>query len=245
MKNLKGKVAIVTGGNSGIGYACAKELKESGATVIITGRRKEAVEKAAAELDVEGLIADQSNVADTGALVAEVSRRYGKVDVLIVNAGVTQLTDLEHATEKIFDDIMGVNLRGTYFTLSKFIPVLNDGASVILLSSTSAHTNKPFTSIYCASKAAVNAVMKIAAVELAPRRIRVNAVSPGPIATEIMQKGGLSDPKTQDFIVSGVPLGRLGRPEEVGGLICYLAGSEASFITGSEFIVDGGQVLNK
>ncbi|HEY5749274.1 MAG TPA: glucose 1-dehydrogenase [Chryseolinea sp.] len=245
MKNLNGKIAIVTGGNSGIGYAAAKALKENGAQVIITGRRKEAVEKAASQLGVEALVADQSSIEDIHALVAAVAKRSGTVDILVVNAGITQLTDIEHAPEKVFDDIMGVNLRGTYFTLSKFIPVLNEGASVILLSSTTAHTNKPYTSIYCASKAAVNAVMKIAAVELAPRKIRVNAVSPGPIATELMEKGTMNDPKLQELIVSGVPLGRLGKPEEVGNLISYLAGSDASFITGSEFIIDGGQVLNK
>lgn len=245
MKNLTGKVALITGGNSGIGYSTAKDLIENGAQVIITGRRKEAVEKAAAELGATGLVADQTKVADIEALAKEVAHQFGKIDILMVNAGVSKLTTIEAATEQLFDEVMDLNLKGAYFTLSKFIPVLNDGASVILISSSSASTSKSQTSIYTASKAAINAMIKIAAVELAPRRIRVNAVSPGPFATEIMEKAGLTDPKMQDFIISGVPLGRLGIPAEAGKLIRFLASDEAAFITGAEYLIDGGQSLNK
>lgn len=245
MPNLKGKVAVVTGGNSGLGFSTAKELIANGATVIITGRRKDAVEKAAAELGATGMIADHSKISDIEALTKQVAQEFGKVDVLMVNAGMTKLTSIENATEQLFDEIMDLNLKGAYFTLSRFIPLLNDGASVIVTSSSSASTTKPHTSVYTASKTAINAVVKIASVELAPRGIRVNAVSPGPFATEIMEKSGIGDPKIQEFIIAGVPLGRLGIPAEVGKLISFLASDDAAYITGAEYLIDGGQSLNK
>lgn len=243
MNNLKDKVAIITGGNSGIGYATAKELKEKGAHVIITGRRKEAVDKAASEIHVIGMVADQTNLGDIDRLVSEVARQFGKVDILLINAGISQFAPIEAMQEKMFDDIMNVNVKGAYFTLSKFIPVLNEDASVVLLSSTSASTPSPNISVYSASKAAINAVMKVAALELAPRKIRVNAVSPGPVATEIMDKSGIGDQEMQGHIVNGIPLARLGNPAEVAKLISYLAGNNAAFVTGSEFVIDGGQSI--
>lgn len=245
MENLKGKVALITGGNSGIGYATAKELIANGARVIITGRRKDAVEKAASELGATGLLANQASISEIETLATDVAQQFGKIDILVVNAGVSKLTAIEDATEQLFDEVMDLNLKGAYFTLSRFIPLLKDGGSIILISSSSASTSKPQTSVYTASKAAINAVIKIAAVELAPRKIRVNAVSPGPFATEIMEKAGLSDPKIQDYIIAGVPLGRLGVPAEVGKLISFLAGDDSAFITGAEYLVDGGQSLNK
>lgn len=240
MKNLKDKVAVITGGNSGIGYATAKVLKKNGATVIITGRRKEAVEKAKSALNVNGLLADQSNLSDIERLVAEVNRRFGKVDILLINAGITKFAPIELMTENVFDEIMNVNFKGAYFTLSKFIPVLNDNASVVFLSSTSATISPQSASVYAAGKAAINTVMKIAALELAPRNIRVNAVSPGPVATEIMNKIGLND-NLEKQLISSIPLLRLGRADEVADLINYLSGDNASFITGSNFLIDGGQ----
>ena len=210
MTNLKNKVAVITGGNSGIGYATAKKLSEDGVQVIITGRRKEAIEKAASELNVTGLIADQSNLQAIEGLVTEVTSRFGKIDVLLINAGITKFATIELMTENVFDEIMNVNFRGAYFTLSKFIPILNDNASVVLLSSTSATISPQSASVYAASKAAINAVMKIAALELAFRKIRVNAVSPGPIATEIMNKIGLDD-KLENQLIGSIPLARMGK----------------------------------
>lgn len=240
MENLKDKVAVITGGNSGIGYATAKVLNEKGVKVIITGRRKEAIEKAASELNITGLMADQSNLSDIDRLVAEVSEQFGKVDVLLINAGITKFASIELITETMFDEIMNVNFKGAYFTLSKFIPILNDNASVVLLSSTSATISPQSASVYAASKAALNAVMKIAALELASRKIRVNAVSPGPIATEIMNKLGL-DNNVEEQIIKSIPLSRLGKADEVANLITYLSSDNASFITGSNFLIDGGQ----
>ena len=240
MENLKDKVAVITGGNSGIGYATAKVLNEKGAKVIITGRRKEAIEKAVSELNITGLMVDQSNLSDINRLVAEVSEQFGKVDVLLINAGITKFASIELITETMFDEIMNVNFKGAYFTLSKFIPILNDNASVVLLSSTSATISPQSASVYAASKAALNAVTKIAALELASRKIRVNAVSPGPIATEIMNKLGL-DNNVEEQIIKSIPLSRLGKADEVANLITYLSSDDASFITGSNFLIDGGQ----
>lgn len=240
MTSLKDKVAVITGGNSGIGYATAKSLRDAGARVIITGRRKEAVESAAQQLNVHGLIADQAVVSDIEKLTTTVTQQFGKIDILLINAGITKFAPIGLMTESVFDEVMNVNFKGAYFTLSKFIPVLNDHASVILLSSTSATISPPSASVYAASKAALNAVMKIAALELASQKIRVNAVSPGPVATEIMNKLGV-DKHVEEQIVSSIPLARLGKPDEVADLITFLAGDNSSFITGSNFLIDGGQ----
>lgn len=240
MTSLKDKVAVITGGNSGIGYATAKSLRDAGARVIITGRRKEAVESAAQQLNVHGLIADQAVVSDIEKLTTTVAQQFGKIDILLINAGITKFAPIGLMTESVFDEVMNVNFKGAYFTLSKFIPVLNDHASVILLSSTSATISPPSASVYAASKAALNAVMKIAALELASQKIRVNAVSPGPVATEIMNKLGV-DKHVEEQIVSSIPLARLGKPDEVADLITFLAGDNSSFITGSNFLIDGGQ----
>lgn len=240
MKNINNKIAVITGGNSGIGYATAKLLKENGAKVIITGRRREAIEKAASTLNVNSILADQSNLSDIDTLVATVKEQYGKVDILLINAGITKFSTIEATSEAMFDEIMNVNFKGAYFTLSKFIPILNNNASVILLSSTSATISPQSASVYAASKAALNAVMKIAALELSNRKIRVNAVSPGPVATEIMGKLGL-DTTVEDQIINSIPMLRLGQAGEVADLITYLASDNASFITGSNFLIDGGQ----
>jgi NAD(P)-dependent dehydrogenase (short-subunit alcohol dehydrogenase family) len=246
MEELKGKRALVTGGNSGIGYATAKELKAQGAEVIITGRRKEAVDKAAGELGVTGLVADQGHVVAIEELATRVVDKYGKLDILFINAGVLEMTMIEGATEKAFDHVIGVNFKGAYFTLSKFIPHLNDGASVIFLSSNTASMNGANSSIYSSSKAALNAVMRIAAVELAPRKIRVNSVSPGPTATEILNKVGFDADQLKQvnqWMIDRVPLKKIGKAEDVGKMVAYFCGGAASFITGAEVVMDGGMSL--
>lgn len=246
MDNLKNKVAVITGGNSGIGYATAKQLKEQGATVIITGRRKEAIEKAASELGVKAIVADQSNVADTENLVAKVKQDFGHVDILFINAGITTKGNIEEATEELFDSVMDINFKGAYFTLSRFIPILKDGASVVFLSSNTASMSYAGTSVYSSSKAALNSVVKIAALELAPRKIRVNSVSPGPTETEIMKKMGLDEAAVKTLmsaIVDTIPLKQMGTTEDVAKMVSHLSSDASKFITGADFIMDGGMVL--
>jgi NAD(P)-dependent dehydrogenase (short-subunit alcohol dehydrogenase family) len=247
MSTFKNKVAIVTGGNSGIGYATAKELVAKEATVIVTGRRKEAIEKAAKELGAIPFVADQASLKDTDALYEEVRKKYGKVDILFVNAGIVgNLGPIESKTEADFDNVMNINFKGAYFTLSKFIPLLNDGASVVILSSIVAATYKPNSSVYQASKAALNSIAKTAAAELAPRKIRVNIVSPGPTKTEVMTKMGLDDATLQqikDHLVDAIPLKKMGTAEDVAKLVVYLSDESATFVTGSEIVVDGGLTL--
>jgi len=246
MEHLKGKTALVTGGNSGIGYATAKELKAQGAQVIITGRRKAVVDEAAAALGVTGMIADQGKVNEIEQLALAVQQQFGKIDILFINAGVLENTTIENATEAAFDNVIGVNFKGAYFTLSRFIPLLNDGASVVFLSSNTASMNASNSSIYSSGKSALNAVMRIAAIELAPRKIRVNSVSPGPTATEIMNKAGYTPEQlsqVNEWILDRVPLKQIGKAEDVGKMVAYFCGEAASFITGAEIVMDGGMSL--
>lgn len=247
MKELKDKIAIVTGGNSGIGYATAKELVAQGATVIITGRRREAIEKAAAEIGALPFVADQAKIEDTALLFDEVKKQYGKVDILFVNAGITGVQlPIEQMTTENFDSVMGINFRGAYFTLSKFIPLLSDGASVVILSSIVASTYHANSSVYQASKAALNSIAKTAAAELAARNIRVNIVSPGPTKTEILSKSGLDEDSLQQLtrqLVSQIPLKRMGAAEDIAKWVVYLSGDSARFITGAEITMDGGLTL--
>jgi NAD(P)-dependent dehydrogenase (short-subunit alcohol dehydrogenase family) len=246
MDNLKNKVAVITGGNSGIGYATAKQFKEQGATVIITGRRKEAIEKAATELEVHAIFADQSRVSDIENLASKVKEDFGQVDILFINAGIAGLGTIEQATDTLYDDIMNINLKGAYFTLSRFIPILKDGASVVFLSSNTASMSGAGSSIYSSSKTALNAIMKIAAVELAPRKIRVNSVSPGPTETEVMRKVGLDETTVKsimDVVVDRIPLKQMGTSEDVAKMVSHLSSEASKFITGADFIMDGGMVL--
>jgi NAD(P)-dependent dehydrogenase (short-subunit alcohol dehydrogenase family) len=247
MSKFNNKVAVVTGGNSGIGYATAKELAAQGANVIITGRDKAAVDKAAAELKVTGYVSDQGNLKDIDQLITTVSQSAGKVDILFINAGVASFAPVEQAGEAHFDSIMNVNFKGAYFTLSKFIPHLNDGSSVIFLSSINATSGMPNTSVYAASKAAVHSLVKVASSELAAKKIRVNAVSPGPVDTPIFGKTGLDEASLQGFataIENRVPLKRFGTADEVAKLVSFLASEDASFITGAEYVIDGGVNVN-
>lgn len=246
MDTLAGKIALVTGGNSGIGYATAKELKRQGAQVIITGRRKTAVDQAAAELGVTGIVADQGQLAAVEKLAATVQELYQTIDILFINAGILEGASIEQATEDVFDRVMNVNFKGAYFTLSRFIPLLNDGGSVVFLSSNTASMDGANSSIYSSSKAALNAVMRIAAVELAYRQIRVNSVSPGPTQTEILTKAGYSAEQLKQldqWMLDRIPLKQIGKAEDVGKMVAYFSSDAARFITGAELIMDGGMSL--
>ena len=247
MSNLNGKVAVVTGGNSGIGYATAQKLKQEGAEVIITGRSNERVQTAADELDVKGIVADVSDLSAIDSLVKQVESDYGKVDILFVNAGIFQPAPVGQISEEMFDHQIGINFKGAVFTTEKFLPILNDGASIINLSSVNAYTGMPNTAVYAASKAALNSYTRTAATELAGRKIRVNAVNPGPVETPIFNKTGMPEEQLSGFaqaMQNRVPLKRFGKPEDVANLVSFLASDDASFITGGEYNVDGGINVN-
>ncbi|MEL6821427.1 MAG: SDR family NAD(P)-dependent oxidoreductase, partial [Calditrichota bacterium] len=199
MSALSGKIAVVTGGNSGIGYAAAKDFIENGATVVITGRNNTKVEEAAAALGATGIVADQSNLSDIDNLAKEIESKFGKIDILFINAGIFAPAPLGSISEELFDNIMNINFKGAVFTLQSFLPVLKDGASVINLSSVNAYTGMTNTAIYGASKAALNSFTRTAATELAPRKIRVNAVNPGPVETPIFGKTGLPEEDLNAF----------------------------------------------
>lgn len=247
MSTLKGRVAVITGGNSGIGYATAKKFKEEGATVIITGRSKEKVELAAAELGVKGIVADVLDLAAIDQAVGMITAEFGKIDILFVNAGVFIPMPVGQSTEHGFDNLMDINFKGAVFTIEKFLPILKDGGSIVNLSSINAYTGMPNTAVYGASKAALNAYTRAAATELSPRKIRINALNPGPIATPIFSKTGMSDEQLKgmgDMMQDRIPLKRYGRPEEIAEVAAFLASDKASFITGAEYNVDGGLNVN-
>jgi NAD(P)-dependent dehydrogenase (short-subunit alcohol dehydrogenase family) len=245
MKRLEGKVAVVTGGNSGIGLASAKRLLEEGARVAIAGRSQKTLDEAAKALG-NGVLAIQSDVsklADIDKIYAAVQKKFGKIDVLFVNAGVAKFAPFSETTESLFDENFSTNVKGAYFTIQKAIPHLNDGASIILNTSVAGIKGTPGTSAYSATKAALRSLARTSAAELAGRGIRVNAVAPGPIVTPIFGRTGLPQEAIDDFIknVGGsVPMKRLGQSEEVAGAVAFLASSDASYITGEELHVDGG-----
>ncbi len=247
MNKLNGKTAVVTGGNSGIGYASAKELKNQGANVVITGRKPEKVQTAATEIGVKGIVADVEDISAIERLVEQVKNEFGKVDILFVNAGVFQPAPVGQTSEEMFEHQMGINFKGAVFTIEKFLPILNEGASIINLSSVIAYTGMPNTAIYGASKAALNSYTRTAATELASRKIRINAVNPGPIATPIFGKTGMEEKQLDGFaqaMQNRVPLKRFGQPEEIAKLVAFLASDDASFITGGEYNIDGGVNIN-
>lgn len=247
MHQLTGKAAVITGGNSGIGYATAEEFIARGARVIITGRKQAAIEEAAAELGATGIVADQGNLEAIERLAERVKGDFGRIDTLFINAGIFAPAPVGGITEASFDEQMGINFKGAVFTLQQFLPILNDGASVIYLSSVNAYTGMPNTAIYAASKAALNSFTRTAAYELAPRKIRVNAVNPGPVNTPIFGKTGMPQEALQEFagaMQQRVPLKEFGTPEAIAKLVTFLASDDAWFVTGAEYNIDGGVGLN-
>ena len=247
MNDLKGKKAVITGGNSGIGFATAKKFAELGAQVMITGRSADKVSSAAESLSVIGAVADVQDLSQIDNLVDQVKREFGTIDILFVNAGIFAPAPIGQISEEMFDQQMGINFKGAIFTIEKLLPVLNEGASIINLSSINAYTGMPMTAVYAASKAALNAYTRTAATELAPRKIRVNAVNPGPTETPIFEKTGMSQEELGGFaqaLQANIPLKRFAQTDEIDSLVSYLASDDAAFVTGAEFNIDGGANIN-
>jgi NAD(P)-dependent dehydrogenase (short-subunit alcohol dehydrogenase family) len=245
MNRLEGKVAVVTGGNSGIGLATAKRLQQEGARVAISGRSKKTLDDAVKTIG-NGVLAVQSDVSkltEIDKLFAEVSKKLGKIDVLFVNAGVAKFAPLADTPESVFDEQFDINIKGAYFTIQKALPFLNDGASIILNTSVVDEKGTIGASAYSGTKAALRSLARTAAAELVGRGIRVNTVAPGPIVTPIFGKTGLPQEAVDEFakeVIEKVPMKRFGQPEEVVGAVAFLASQDASYITGVEINVDGG-----
>jgi NAD(P)-dependent dehydrogenase (short-subunit alcohol dehydrogenase family) len=245
MNRLEGKVALVTGGNSGIGLATAKRLQEEGARVAISGRSKKTLDEAVKTIGngVVAVQADVSKLKEVDALYAEVSQKLGKIDVLFVNAGIAEFRPLAETSESVYDEQFDINIKGAYFTIQKALPFLNDGASIILNTSVADSKGNAGMSAYSATKAALRSLARTAAAELVGRGIRVNAVAPGPIVTPILSRTGLPQQALDEFaegVAARVPMKRFGKPEEVAGAVAFLASQDASYITGVELNVDGG-----
>jgi len=245
MKVLEGKVAVITGGSSGIGLATAKLFQQAGAKIAISGRNQKSLDDAVREL-AAGVVAvrsDVSKLSDLDTLFALVAKKLGRIDVLFANAGIARFAPLTDVSEDLYDETFDINVKGVFFTIQKAIPQMNDNGSIILNTSFVNQAGVPTTSVYAASKAAVRSLARGVASELAARGIRVNVVSPGPISTPIYGKLGLPKETVEAFaanIVSQVPLKRFGKPEEVAQSALFLASNASSYVTGVELNVDGG-----
>jgi len=247
MGNLNNKIAVITGGSTGIGLATAQRFIADGAQVVITGRNKEALELAVAELGdrATGIRGDVANLDDLDRLFAQVQKQFGRIDVLFANAGIAPFVPFEAVTEEHFDGLFNINVRGLFFTVQKALPLLSENASIILNASVVAQSGLRNTSVYSATKAAVRSLGRTLAAELSPRGIRVNVVSPGLTQTPLVGKLGLSKDELDAFgaqMVQRTPLGRLGRPEEIAATAAFLASDEASFFTGADLVADGGLI---
>ena len=244
MGKLSGKVAVITGGNSGIGFASAKRFAEEGADVVITGRRKKELDEAAAAIgnNVLAVQGDVSRLADLDRLYAAVRDTRGHIDVLFANAGISSFAPVGGISEEHFDELFDINVKGLLFTVQKALPLFRDGGSIILNSSVAGRKGIGGFSVYNATKAAVRSFARTWTSDLKQRKIRVNSISPGPIETPIFGKMGLSQDQLQAFstFISALPLGRSGQPEEIAAVALFLASDESSYITGVDLCVDGG-----
>src|SRR5262245_32467616 len=242
---FEGKVAVVTGGNSGIGFATAKAFVREGARVAITGRKESTLEAARKELGPEALVikADMSRLPEIASAMEQIRLRFDRIDALFVNAGIGRFIPLEQVSEEFYDSIMDTNVKGLFFTVQKAVPLLARGAAVVLNASVNAHKGIPGSSVYGASKAALVNLAKTMSADLLERGVRVNVVSPGPVDTPILERMGLGEEQlrqTREWLTSMVPLHRFGDPDDVARAVLYLSSPASAFVVGTELIVDGG-----
>ena len=245
MGKLEGKTALITGANSGIGLATAKLFVNEGAYVFITGRRQAELDAAVKEIGkhVTAVKGDVANLGDLDRLFAQINREKGRLDILFANAGIAELTPLGEITEEHFDKTFNTNVKGLLFTVQKALPLIPNGGSIILNASIVASKGNPASSVYSATKAAVRSFARTWTMDLKERKIRVNAVSPGPIKTPAYDRLAQSGPAGKQMlesIVNRVPMGRFGEPDEIARAALFLASDDSTFVTGSELFVDGG-----
>src|SRR5246127_306238 len=245
MGKLEGKIALITGGNGGIGFATAKRFVKEGAYVFITGRREPETAAAVEEIgrNVTGVQGDVSNLGDLDRLFAQIKREKGRLDIVFANAGVAKYARLGEITEELYDSIFSINVKGLLFTVQKALPLLPDGASIILNASIVGSKGLPANSVYSATKAAIRSFARTWTTDLKDRRIRVNAVSPGAIDTpglnDLVASAGAGEQRWK-MLFNSVPLGRRGTPDEIAKAVVFLASDDSSYITGTELFVDGG-----
>ncbi|HLV99310.1 MAG TPA: SDR family oxidoreductase [Ktedonobacterales bacterium] len=245
MNRLDGKVAVITGGSTGIGFATAKLFVDEGAYVYITGRRQNELDKAVQQIgkNVTGVQGDVSHLADIDRLYDIVKRQHGRIDILFANAGGGTLAPLGKISEEDFDTTFNSDVKGVLFTVQKALPLLRDGSSVILNASVAASTAEEAFSVYSAAKAAVRSFARTWTLDLKDRHIRVNAISPGPVQTPLLSGVGQNKQETERIVahfVSEVPMGRMGNPDEIAKAVLFLASDDSSFVTGTELFADGG-----
>jgi NAD(P)-dependent dehydrogenase (short-subunit alcohol dehydrogenase family) len=249
MKKLAGKIAVITGGTTGIGQAAARLFHDEGARVFITGRSEQTLAEAKKLLpdDITAIQSDASRLEDIDELAATLKEKAGRIDVLYVNAGVAKFMPFESITPEIFDDMFATNMRGAYFTIQKLLPLLGDGSSIVLTTSIAADLGMANSSAYSATKAALSSLARTLSNELAPRGIRVNEVSPGIIETPIFAKLGMPADQVEGMkgmMTDMVPIKRMGAPEEVAKAALFLASDDSSYLLGSKIRIDGGFALN-
>jgi len=247
MKKLEGKTALITGGNSGIGLATAQEFIAQGAKVIVTGRSQNSIDQATQVLGPgsSGVVFDAGRMDQIKTLAAQVSAISEKIDIIFVNAGIGKFDTMANMTEELFDEIMDVNFKGAYFSLQQLLPLVNDGGSIVINASINAHVGMAGASVYAASKAALLSLAKNLSAELLPRKIRVNAVSPGPVVTPLhsAEKFGVSQEDIDGMgasLIQQIPIGRFGNAEEIAKTVTFFASDDSTFLLGAELIADGG-----
>lgn len=243
MDRLQNKKTVVTGGNSGIGLAVARAFVREGARVLISGRSRETVDGAVADIgrDITGVVADVSRNEDLDRLFGKARDLFGGLDVMVVNAGVSPRAPLPDVTEEHFDEIVSINFKGALFTAQKALPLLGAGGSLIFTTSAASELGLPGATVYSATKAAVRSMVRTMAAELSPQGIRVNAISPGPTETPVWGRMGVPEDVREKTVISRVPMGRIAQPEEIAEAFVFLASDESSYMTGSELFIDGGR----